>query len=121
MELEEEYPCYKVRHCLHDDLQGLRKARVYGEVDSRQTIGWLARICRDAARADFFSTLVLNDLKPTLGIYWNMLTRLIAQGKRSSTAGATAPTTESLDHDHLAVQSSSASGVFRRIEPGREN
>ena len=121
LELEEEYPCYKVRHCLHDDLQGLRKARVYGEVDSRQTIGWLARICRDAARADFFSTLVLNDLKPTLGIYWNMLTRLIAQGKRSSTLGATAPTIESLDHSHLAVQSSSASGVFRRIEPGSEN
>lgn len=121
LELDEEYACYKVRHCLHDDLQGLRKARVYGEVNARQTLLWLCRIFRDAVGADFFSTLVSNDLRPTLNIYRNMLRRLVARPKRSSTGRATAPTIDSLEHDHLAVQSSSASGMFRRIDVRSED
>lgn len=121
LDFNDEYPHYKVRHCLHDDLQGLRKARVYGEVDTCQTLLWLCRIFWDAVRADFFSTLVLNDLRPTLRIYSNMLRRLLTRPKRTSISPATAPTVDRLEHDHLAVQSSSASGVFRRIDIGSKD
>jgi len=120
LECSEEYPRYQVRHCLHDDLQGLRKARVYGEVDSRQTLIWLARICKDAVRADFFSTLVLNDLRPTLRIYWNMLARLLASGNRTPSASIAPGTSERRHYDRPAMQASSASGVFRQIEHGVE-
>jgi len=114
--LDGQYPHYRVRHCLHDDLQGLRKARVYREIDTRQSLTWLGRICLDAIRADFFSTLVWSDLKPTLKIYFNMLQRLLRSDNRASSGSANNQTVERLDTDHLAVPANSASGVFRQVE-----
>ena len=116
VELDGQYPHYRVRHCLHDDLQGLRKARVYREIDTRQSLTWLGRICLDAIRADFFSTLVWSDLKPTLKIYFNMLQRLLRSDNRASSGSANNQTVERLDTDHLAVPANSASGVFRQVE-----
>ncbi len=116
LDFDEQYPHYRVRHCLHDDLQGLRRARVYREIDLRQSLLWLGRICRDAVRANFFSTLAWNDLRPTLKIYWNMLLRLFKRGDRVSTGRVITQTFESLDADQLPMQSGSASGAFRRVE-----
>ncbi|MGI9203046.1 MAG: hypothetical protein ACR2Q3_03505 [Woeseiaceae bacterium] len=120
LNVDDQYRFYQLRHCLHDDLQGLRKARVYQEIDSRQTLTWLGTICRDAIRADFFSTLALKDIRPTLRIYWNMLLRLLRTNDRRTPGEAITRPIEALDQDRLAIQSTSASGVFRQIDPTTE-
>jgi len=79
-----DYPKYRTRFCLHDDLRGIRKARANGEIDNRQTIDWIATLCRNAYSADFFSTFIWQDIKPTVKIFWDMLGR-VGSGRPATT------------------------------------
>jgi predicted ATP-grasp superfamily ATP-dependent carboligase len=83
-----DYPTRRTRSSFHDDLQGIRKALVYGEVSVGQTVAWIGRACFDAIRADYYSTLVWNDPKPTMKLYWNLFTRLIFKERRGLVANA---------------------------------
>ena len=75
------YPLNKTQNWLHGDLLGLRKARLNGEVGFSQSFSWLARAFADFIRADCHTTFVWNDPRPTMKLYWNLLTRLSAKNR----------------------------------------
>jgi len=83
-EYDESYPINRSRASLHDDLLGLRKALVYREVGLNQSLAWLGKAFVGALRADYYATFVWNDMKPTMKIYWNLLTRIFFKDKRGS-------------------------------------
>jgi predicted ATP-grasp superfamily ATP-dependent carboligase len=84
-EFDNDYAAYRTRSSFHDDLQGIRKAHVFGELSTGQTIRWFGRACIDSLRANYYSTFVWSDPKPTVKIYWNMLLRLLFKNKRGLT------------------------------------
>ena len=85
-DVESKYLLYRARSSFHDDLLGIRKARVYRDIGNWKTLTWLCRAVVDATRANYYSTFVWSDPKPTVKIFWDLLVRLIFRDKRGLVA-----------------------------------
>jgi len=83
LESDGRYPLNRAQNWFHGDLLGLRKARLNREVGSRQSIVWLARAIADFIRADYHTTFVWNDPKPTITLYRNLLMRTLRKESRN--------------------------------------
>jgi len=81
---DRDYPVNRSQNWLHGDLLGIRKARINGEIGLRKSLVWLARALVDFLRADSHTTFVWKDPKPTMKLYWNLLTRLFLKERRGS-------------------------------------
>lgn len=81
---EKSYPINRTQNCFHNDLRGLRKARIDGEIGPRQSLMWLAKAVVDFLRADYHTTFVWRDPKPTIKLYWSLLARQHKEKGRDS-------------------------------------
>jgi predicted ATP-grasp superfamily ATP-dependent carboligase len=81
---DKSYPFNRSQNWLHGDLLGLRKARMNGEIDLGQSLGWLTRALADFLRSDYHTTFVWKDPLPTMTLYWNLLIRLFIKEKRGA-------------------------------------
>lgn len=80
---DRNYPTNRTQSWLDGDLLGLRRAMKNREIGLRQSLAWLATACTDCLRADCHSTFSWKDPKPTLRLFWNLVTRSLFKKQRA--------------------------------------